>query len=339
MRTIYGLGAFKLWWSRQRLANAISMRRGLTELNRRYRFDVIEMPECGAEGALIASQVDSPTVVRLHSPSHLIMPYYDVNKADIRLCRAIERRALDRATALTACSGFVARQAADQMGLDRPITVIPNGIDPQWLNGFYGGTNSQLQFGIPVGVPVVLFTGRMERRKGVHLLPAVAAALLERHEVALVLAGSDLFGYVERTLLPSLEGRRLRGSIHPLGAVSLAAIRGLVTSADIVLLPSLWENCPYACLEAMGLGKPVVGSDQGGMPELINHGVNGQLARVDDADAFVAAVEEMLASPYRRQAIGEAAKSTIRDSHNALDLARETVDLYESLRLGSSNQS
>jgi glycosyltransferase involved in cell wall biosynthesis len=89
----------------------------------------------------------------------------------------------------------------------------------------------------------------------------------------------------------------------------------------------------------MGLGKPVVGSDQGGMPELINHGVNGQLARVDDADAFVAAVEEMLASPYRRRAIGEAAKSTIRDSHNALDLARETVDLYESLRLGSSNQS
>ena len=108
MRAAVGLGTFRLWWTRQRLQNAWSMYQGISALHRQHGYDVIEMPECGAEGALVTRFLKVPTVVRLHSPSQLIMPFYDVRRADTIFCSALERLALTGATALTACSRFVA---------------------------------------------------------------------------------------------------------------------------------------------------------------------------------------------------------------------------------------
>src|SRR5579862_1734461 len=67
MKLFNGLGRWKCWWTRQRLENGWSMYRALESLRLRYRFDLIEMPECGAEGYLINSRVKTPTVVRFHS--------------------------------------------------------------------------------------------------------------------------------------------------------------------------------------------------------------------------------------------------------------------------------
>src|SRR5690349_2832425 len=86
MRAFDRLGQYKCWWTRQRLENGWSMYHALKDLMGRYHFDVLEMPECGAEGYLINYLVRIPTVIRFHSPSRLIMPFYDVRRADIEMC-------------------------------------------------------------------------------------------------------------------------------------------------------------------------------------------------------------------------------------------------------------
>src|SRR5262245_38036521 len=53
MRAFQRLGAFRLWWTRQRLQNAWSMYQAISALHRDHRYDVMEMPECGAEGTLV----------------------------------------------------------------------------------------------------------------------------------------------------------------------------------------------------------------------------------------------------------------------------------------------
>lgn len=328
------LGALKMWWTRQRLQNAWSMYQGIRVLSRQYRYDVLEMPECGAEGSLVTRLVDVPTVVRVHSPSRLIMPYYDVRGSDIVLCSAIEQRALKTATALTACSAFVAREVVHKLRIDRPIPVIPNGLDLEWFDQAAEDVDLFAKFGIPRRRLTIVFTGRMERRKGIHLCPEIAAAILERFDVAFVLAGDDLFGYVANTLLPSLRSRTLKGSIHALGAVPLKDLRPLVRAADIFLLPSLWENCPYSCLEAMAAGRAIVAADQGGMPELIARGENGLLATAGDASAFVGAIERLIDDPALRARLGAAARETVSRAHRDTQVARQSVRAYEDVIAG-----
>lgn len=331
MRAFDKLGGMKLWWTRQRLQNAWSMYHGLKALHRIHRFDVVEMPECGAEGALVTRLLRIPSVVRLHSPSQLIMGAYDVRPADITWCSRIEWQGLAGATALTSCSQFLADEVRDRMAVRRPISVITNGLDLAWFDATTERVDVHAKYGLPRRALTIVFTGRMERRKGIHLMPEIAASILERFDVTLVLAGADLFGYVAGTLLPALAGRPLKGSIHWLGALPLADLRPVVNAADIFLLPSTWENCPYACLEAMAAGKAIVCADQGGMPELIEHGVNGLLATCDDAPAFVAALERLVADAELRNRLGLAARARAVAAHAHTHVARQALDVYRRL--------
>src|SRR5215510_10844027 len=109
------------------------MYQGLAPLHQQYRYDVIEMPECGAEGAFITTRLEVPSVIRFHSPAQLIMPFYDVSSADEWLCPAVEQRAINHATVLTACSAFMAAEAERGLGLRRAPTVVTNGLDLDWF--------------------------------------------------------------------------------------------------------------------------------------------------------------------------------------------------------------
>jgi glycosyltransferase involved in cell wall biosynthesis len=336
MRSFDRLGAFRLWWTRQRLQNAWSMYQAIAALHREHGYDVLEMPECGAEGALVTHLVKVPAVVRLHSPARLIMQYYDVRRADIRLCSAMERRAVERAAALTACSRFVAGEARTTLGVDRDIVSITNGLDLEWFDTAAGRRDVLDRFELPRRRLTIVFTGRMERRKGVHLLADIASSILERFDVTLVLAGDDLFGYAAGTLVPALASRKLKGSVHWLGALGMTEVRQLVRAADIVLLPSLWENCPYSCLEAMAAGRAVVCADQGGMPELIEDGVNGVLAAPGDAVSFIRRIEQLIEDAPLRARLGRAARATIERRHRDTDVARQALDVYQGLVAGRS---
>ncbi len=328
MRMIAPLGSRRLWWTKNRLENAWAMYLGLRELRRHHRFDVIEMPECGAEGMLVNRFSRERTVVRFHSPARLIMPFYDVQPADTRWCSRAEQFAINGATSLTSCSTFLADEVRLKLDERRPIAVMPNGIDVALFDAA-----DQLDFrqahAIPTDRPLIFFAGRMEPRKGVHLLVDILVPLLERQEVAVALAGQDLFNHVADTLQPALDARRLRGSFHYLGKLDQTAIRSGVCQADIFLLPSLWENCPYSCLEAMAAGRAIVASNQGGMPELIDDGVNGLLAESGNPAAYVDALDRLLQDDALRARLGAAARQNVLARFTDERIARLAVAHYE----------
>lgn len=323
-------GRLGCWWTRQRLQNAWSMARGLDTLRRRHRIDLVEAPECGAEGAALAQGRGAPPLlVRLHSPAQLIMPFYAVRAADRWACARLERRSLQRAAALSACSQFVAEAGSAALALPSRPEVITNGLDLDWFDACEDDGAVLRRLALPEDRPVVLFTGRLERRKGVALLGEIAARLLARHEVSLVLAGDDLFGHLARDIRPALAGRRLRGSLHAVGHRPIGEIRALVRRCSAFLLPSLWENCPYAALEAQAAGRPVVAARQGGMPELISHGVDGLLAAPGDAADFAAALGTVLGDPAQAAALGRAARRAVEQRHRHVHTAALALRQYE----------
>lgn len=330
MSAFKSLGAGRCWWTKRRLETALSMYQGVRALARAHRFDILEMPECGGEGALLNALTRTKTVVRLHSPAQMIMPFYDVRRADTVLCSWVEQQGVQRASAISSCSRFLAEEASGALRMPGPARVIPNGIDLALFDRNAG--DGGLAMDLPRDKLCILFSGRMERRKGIHLCLEIAASILERFEVAFVFAGQDIFDYLRSTLLPYLASRPLKGSVHYAGHLPLTAVRSLVRRSDIFLLPSLWENCPYSCLEAMASGRAIVSSDQGGMPEMIRDNVNGLLARSGDASTYVTQLERLIESEQLRRRLGEAARRTVEEVFTDDRVARLSVQYYEDIR-------
>jgi glycosyltransferase involved in cell wall biosynthesis len=327
MGSLKRLDRHRLWWTRNRLENGWCMHLALKELRRRFQYDVVEMPECGGEGVLLNWLQRAKTVVKFHSPAQLIMPTYDVRKADHRACSIVEKVGIRGAGALTSCSRFLAEEVRTKMGVRRPIEVIGNGIDLELFDAAES-IDARAKFGLPKDKLVVLFTGRMERRKGIHLCPEIVESVLRRHDVAFAFAGADLFGFMEKEMLPRLKGQPLKGSVHYLGKLTHLEVASLLRQSDLYFIPSLWENCPYSCLEAMAARRAIVASDAGGLPELIRHGHNGVLAKSGDARDFVRQLERLIEDAPLRERLGAAARLTVEERFTDLGIARQSLDYW-----------
>ena len=320
----------RCFWSAYRTQNALNMSKGLRALQQQGEFDLVEMPECGAEGLLVTLRHIAPTVVKLHSPSRLIMDFYPVTTLDRKICSALEDVAIHRARAIVSCSQFLADEMRPALGDQRPIRVIPNGIDIELFDA-----SSQIdvrqKFDLPRERPIIFFAGRMEQRKGVHLFEEIASRILTRYPVAFVFAGDDLFGIMKNQILPALEAQDLRGSVHFLGRLDLGEVRSCLRQTDVFLIPSLWENCPYSCLEAMAASRAIVSSDAGGLPEVIHHEQNGLVAQSGNAASFADAIARFVEDPELRNRLGTAARASIESSHRDTDIASRTVELYRTI--------
>jgi glycosyltransferase involved in cell wall biosynthesis len=332
---LHHLGKLGWWWTKNRLENAVNMYNALRRLMRNHEYDIVEMPECGAEGLLVNHLLRATTLVKFHSPARLIMPFYDVRRGDIAVCSLVEQLGIRRAVAFSACSRFLAQEARDKLGICRPIKVVPNGIDIELFDRAEQ-VDIRKKFEIPRDRLVILFSGRMERRKGIHLCKEIAESILKRYDVAFVFAGQDLFGHLTQEVLPYLKSQTLRGSVHYLGRLGLTEVRSCLSQTDIFLIPSLWENCPYSCLEAMAAGRAIVSSNQGGMPELICDGENGLLAKAGEPASFVACIERLIEDRGLRERAGKAARKTVEERYTDVHIARISTNHYRECLTGEA---
>ena len=320
--------ARELWWFHNRVETAHAQYVALRDALDREAIDVVEAPECGADAAAVSVLLHVPVALRFHSPAGLIMGSYQTPPLDRRLTAAVERVAMTRSRIRTACSQFVADQVTDEMHVPGPIHVVPNGIDLE----LFDRTEShdvRGRFGIPAGALTVLFANRLEERKGIHLIADIALRVMMRFgHVHFVLAGRDLFGYVANQVLPRIHAAGLSDRFHVLGALDLADVRALVKQSDIFLLPSLWENCPYSCVEAMAAGRPIVSSDCGGMPELIADRATGLLARSGEAEPFAQGIEELVEASDLRERLGAAARRVVEERLTDTGVASRLAEIY-----------
>ena len=135
----------------------------------------------------------------------------------------------------------------------------------------------------------LLYFGRFQLQKGFHILARALPRFLDQYPDACVaLVGRDM----ETSLAPSMAAfaRTLCGPSSArlilLENLPHKQLYPLIAAARLVALPSLVDNLPNACLEAMGLGKVVIGTEGASFDELITDGVNGFLVPVNDAEAL-----------------------------------------------------
>ena len=226
-----------------------------------------------------------------------------------------QRRAEAEASVM-ACSDAVlasgtveAAQIASLYGADPTrIGIVPPGVEHAF---FSPGNRAQARraLGLPGGVPMLLFVGRIQPLKGVDVAVRALAALADHHGAFLVVVGgpSGLEGEAEMARLRQLVATL---GLDAPGAGSGRHVRFLppqphellstyYRAADVCLVPSRSESFGLVALEAAACGTPVVAAAVGGLRTLVDHGRTGFLVEGRDPAAFARRVGELLGDAER----------------------------------------
>jgi glycosyltransferase involved in cell wall biosynthesis len=148
--------------------------------------------------------------------------------------------------------------------------------------------------------------------------------------VSVVLVGDG----PERSGLERLAHRlRLTRRVHFLGFVPHDQVAGLLGAADVLAMPSRYEELGTALLEGMQAGLPIVASDTGGIPQVVEHGRTGLLVTPGDPEALAAALTRILHDRALAASLGKAA-SREAVKYDWTHLARRVLGVYETVAAG-----
>lgn len=296
------------------------------------RPDVLEMEESFGLAAWVRRACAVPVHVRLHGPWFLNGPAVGAPQdAAFRERVRAEGVGIAEADAVSAPSLDVLERVRARYGLALPdAAVIPNPT-----LAVLSGDRWRLQ---DCDTDRILFVGRFDSHKGGDLvIEAFARVLHSRPRTRLTFVGPDrgiglpggrterLHTFVRARLPGALED----GRIEWLGAQPFSALPSLRRRALVTVVPSRYENHPGTVTEAMTIGCPVVAANVGGIPELVQHGVNGLLHRGGDPQDLAARILDMLRSPSMAERLGRRAGEDAEQRHHP----EVVVDRLESLLL------
>ncbi len=169
--------------------------------------------------------------------------------------------------------------------------------------------------GPDVWQPKILYAGVLYRLKGVQYLIEAFGEIAKRYpEFTLVIAGDGPY----RPTLEAAARRQKHAKIEYIGWLDRPALKKEMSECTCLVLPSLSEGLGLVLIEAASLGKPLVGSDTGGIPEVINDGVNGFLVEPGNVKQLTQAIIKIISDRKLARAMGEAGKKLVRDKF-ALD--------------------
>ncbi|MBJ9621099.1 glycosyltransferase [Burkholderia multivorans] len=301
--------------------------------------DVVESPIWDCEGIAFLLDGKWPLVTSLHTTLHFWLESHPEHRHDVEWMAsfgtpmlALENELMTKADAVRANSHAIVREIEQMYGLTFDVAkmrVVPHGMaEPSVIQ-----PNEKRTAGVEV-----LFVGRLEPRKGIDvLLEAIPTVLDAVPDVRFRIVGDDSFKLVDgRTykdaFLNGHENSRWRDRVRFDGRVGDSALHEAYATCDVFVAPSRFESFGLVFLEAMRVGKPVIGCAAGGMPEVVEHGVNGLLVPPGDAAALAQAILRLVRDSAERAAMGARGRQIFETRFTADQMADKSVELYELAR-------
>jgi glycosyltransferase involved in cell wall biosynthesis len=314
-RATFGLGSLPLTVRSFETERALV--KAVRSIHQRHGVDLIEIPEI----TVPFHDLPAPFVVRLHSSAWMWR----------RMCRepsswadsieaSLEGTTLRRAAAVTSPSQYVAEYIKKTCRLNgRVVEIIPYAIDTNQFKPARKDHSRRL----------VLFVGRVEKRKGADvLLRAVPRVLAKYPECEFLFVGQVSEELAEQVNAASVGVRFL--DFKP-----RHELVELYQQASVVVVPSLWDNSPNVVYEAMACGTPVIATRVGGIPELVDDGVTGLLVQPRHEHELADAIIALLGDEDARERMGRCGREKAVSSWRLKKIASQTVGLYQQVTNGS----
>lgn len=228
-----------------------------------------------------------------------------------RLIARLERRAIANAAAVMAWTEWNATALREEYGIEPPrLATLHPGLDAAWW-----GVAADIRTAGREGPVRVLFVGNDVERKGLGTL-VEAVAQLGGEAVLDVVSGDEI---PEREFI----------QVHRGVSANTEELRAIYAAADILALPTRADAVPWAVLEGMAAGLPVVASDVGAVGELL--GGCGELVAPDDAEALAVALRRLAADPERRRRLGAAGRERVAKHYDSAVQTPRLVELLASV--------
>jgi teichuronic acid biosynthesis glycosyltransferase TuaC len=284
------------------------------ELQRSQPVDLIHahapLP-CGHAAMLLSAELGLPYVVSVHGLDAFSTQQVSGRAGD--WCRRISRRAYRSSRRVVCVSEHVREQVLEGTGPTCRTSVVYNGVDPALFSPGPEPSSDGL---------TVLSVGNLIPIKGHELLiRAVASLANEFPTLSLEIIGDG----AERSRLETLTKElKIVEHVRFPGRQSRREVAAAMRRCTVFALPSRYEGLGCVYLEAMSVGKPVIGCRGQGIAEIIQHGSNGFLVGPDNERELTLALAMLLRDEARRRGLGAAARDTILER---LTLAQQADNL------------
>jgi glycosyltransferase involved in cell wall biosynthesis len=187
------------------------------------------------------------------------------------------------------------------------------------------------------GTPAIVSIGRLIEKKGFSdLISACGLLTSRRRRFVCEIIGE---GPLEEALRAQIASESVEGCVRLAGPQTQAQIALRLAHATIFVLPCTREadggmdNLPTVIMEAMAAGLPVISTPLGGIPEMVEHDVNGELVPERDPAAICAAMERLISDPQRARRLGDRGRQVAREKFSIERSGRELRELFENITL------
>ena len=242
---------------------------------------------------------------------------------------------LKRADAFIAISSVVSEELSN-MGIDaRRLVKIPNGVDVNKFTPLEHAEKQSLRtaYSLPEKAITLAYCGRLTHEKGLASLLRVwkkVTAEFEDIHLLLIGSGSGMTLNCEEEIRNFVRENGLQESVTFTGPVD--DVSCYLGCADIFVLPSLTEALGIALIEAQLCGIPAIATRVGGIPDVINHGVNGLLVPPDSDEELKNAVIELIKDSAKRVEYGLAARKLAVDRFSISKVTQNYLSVLDAVQ-------
>ncbi len=217
----------------------------------------------------------------------------------------------------------------------RKVEVIPPVVDTETFNPLVSGGSVRKNLGINETDPVILFVADLSRRKGTHVALQAMSEIIKHYPEAKLIMTSELpdrtYDERQREVQATIKSLGLGNNIIRLGIIKNMA--ETIAASDIFITPFLTTrgilDYPMPVLEAMAIGKPVIASRVGGIPEIISDMETGILIEPGNAVSLSQAILHLCEDEGLRQRLGSNAANFISEKLSPERVVCETEKVYE----------
>ena len=200
------------------------------------------------------------------------------------------------------------RSVLEQLGVDVPIEVVPNGVDLTLFHKQIEPIDRQ-QYGFKPDDVVLIYVGRLGPEKNIPFLLRAFNGLAQTYDhVGLMIVGD---GPERGNLEDRVHHMKLETRVHFTGMIPFETVARYLTMSDAFVTASVTEVHPLTMLEAMAAGLPVTGIVSPGIGDTIENGVTGYLADTEDLALFTAKLVRMATDHDSRRLMGQKAKEVV----------------------------
>jgi glycosyltransferase involved in cell wall biosynthesis len=306
----------------------------ILESNKEFSADIVHGHWAIPTGPAIvagARKLGVPSVITMHGGDVYVNKAEGYDFPTRWYVRPVLRWTLTHASALTAISDDCIQHALRAGASMSHMHLIMNGAD---LRRF-SPSNAPPGAEAPYGPKMVFACRQLFPRKGIRFLIHAVAQLRPRHpQIRLVIAGDGF----ERPELEALaDSLQVRDITTFLGWVSNRDLPQYFRSCAISVIPSLEEGFGIPAAEAMGCEAPVVATDAGGLPEVVEDGVTGFVVPKGSAEALAAPMDRLLADPALCERMGKAGRQRALARFDWMRAAERFEELYRQLLAARGN--